>query len=70
MKIDLKADFDRLFELVTRREKEKYEFRLERQALRIKRSLLRLKETPTDPGVPSRSKSNFYGVVGEYSLLK
>lgn len=69
MKVDLQADFDRLFELVTRREKEKYDFRLERQAFRIKRSLLRLK-SPKETSEPPQTKSNLYGVVGEYSLLK
>jgi hypothetical protein len=70
MKTDFKKEFDDLFGLVSEREKRRNDFRLERQALRIKQALSKLKETSPADRSKKNPKNHFYGVVGEYTILK
>jgi len=68
MRVDLKTDFERLFELVSPREKQKYHSRLERQASRIKCSITSLNETETDCGLSSPAKPDHQATLGDFSL--
>jgi hypothetical protein len=71
MKLDFRKEFDRLFGLVSDREKKRNDHRLEKQALRIKRSLSDIeRHTPMCLPNEEKPKNNFYGGIGEYTLLK